>query len=37
LLGPLPPICSDQCPGSQAQGCLHYVCVLGVCQATYCG
>ncbi len=35
LLGPLPPMC-DECPNGQ-EGCLHYVCVLGVCQTTYCG
>lgn len=45
LLGPLPTICIFVCPpGSKAKadGCgdstypLHYICVLGVCQTTYC-
>ena len=47
LLGPLPSMCISACPpGSLADagGCgglggyaLHYICVLGVCQTTYCG
>jgi hypothetical protein len=39
LLGPLPPQCTDQCTGDTdgAAGCLHYICVLGICQTTYCG
>jgi hypothetical protein len=34
----LPPQCTDQCTGDTdgAAGCLHYVCVLGICQTTYC-
>jgi len=47
LLGPLAPVFITDCPpGSAAKpgGCggisaypLHYICVLGVCQTTYCG
>jgi hypothetical protein len=42
LLGPVPPLCTGACPpGSVVPEagiwCLHYICVLGVCQTTYCG
>ena len=35
LLGPLPEVCVAKCPSGQT-GCAHYVCVVGLCQTTYC-
>ena len=38
LLGPLAPVCMNTCPDAGGvMECLHYLCVLGVCQTTYCG
>jgi hypothetical protein len=37
LLGPLPVFCDGACPGAPNGGCLHYLCVYGICQATFCG
>jgi hypothetical protein len=36
LLGPLPDSCSNTCPNGANGGCLHYVCLQGICQTTYC-
>jgi hypothetical protein len=35
LLGPLPPVCQDPCPNGK-EGCEHYICLVGVCQTTFC-
>jgi hypothetical protein len=34
LLGPQPAICTN-CPNG-TEGCLHYVCLAGICQTSYC-
>jgi hypothetical protein len=35
LLGPLSRMCIIPCPNGQ-EGCLHYVCVSGICQQSMC-